>query len=63
MPTAVSSSSVALKRHIARNVFNRTSTENSGLLTKEVKKTGVTFLPSFYNKVQSVEPSVRTLKE
>lgn len=62
MPTTVSSSSISLKRHIARNVFNRVPTENKALLTKEVNKTGVTFLPSFYNKVQAVEPSVKSLK-
>lgn len=63
MPTEVLSSKSSLNRHIARNVFNRTAQNNSALLTKEVKKTGITFLPSFYNKVQGIETQVKSMKQ
>lgn len=62
MPTENISSSVALKRHLARNVYNRPSAENKALFTKDVDKTGVTFSHGAYTTIKSTIVQVKEMK-
>ena len=61
MPTEVYSSSVAIRRKIARRVLNQNTTATSSYMTNETSRETKPEKGTTYTKINSVKPVVKSI--